>query len=274
MIIADFHTHSSFSTDSDSRPEEMAARACELGLKQYCITDHMDLDFPLEEGAFIFDLPRYFDKLTLLRMQYADRLDLRIGIELGLRNEPEVISTMPERYRKMLADWPFDFAIGSTHVLEYRDPYYPEYWQMHSPEEGVRLYLESILDNAGAYDGFQVYGHLDYILRYLPEGAEVDTGRFYDLYDAILKKLLSKDMGIEVNTSCYAKGASSPHPEPWVLSRYLELGGEILTIGSDAHMPERIAGAFDRTEALLLGLGYRYYTTFRNRKPEFHELGK
>lgn len=274
MICADFHTHTTFSTDGTGAPEDMLRQAAALGLKYYCFTDHMDYDFPGEEGAFTFSPEEYFSALLPLKRRYAGRLTVSVGVELGLRNEPELLNAMPKRCEALLSAYPFDFVIGSTHVLQYEDPYEPSFWERRSPEEGVRLYLESILDNARAYDGFQVYGHLDYILRYLPQGAQVDMRRFRDLYDAILKQLLAKGMGIELNTANYARGASEPHPEAWVLSRYRELGGELLTIGSDAHRPERIAYDFARAEKLLLRLGYRYYATFSEKKPDFHRLGE
>ncbi len=274
MIYADFHTHTTFSTDGKGAPKDMLCRAAALGLKYYCITDHMDYGYPGGEGAFTFSPEDDFSALHPLQKHMEGRLKLSVGVELGLRNEPELLKTLPKQYEALLSDWPFDFVIGSTHVLEYQDPYYPAFWERHSPEEGVRLYLESVLENTRAYDGFQVYGHLDYILRYLPDGTQVDMRRFRDLYDAILKQLLAKGKGIELNTSNYARGASEPHPDSWVLSRYRELGGELLTVGSDAHLPERIAYDFARAEKLLLRLGYRYYTTFSEKKAGFHPLGE
>lgn len=282
MILADYHTHTAFSDDSESTPESMAKRAVALGLKTLCITDHMDYLYPEKYAPtrFVFDADKYFAKLTALKETYEDRLELCIGVELGLRNEPALKEACADYYRKLCAHYPFDFIIGSTHVLEDLDPYYPEYWETHSKSQGMRAYYESILENIGIYDMFQVYGHLDYLVRYLPQ--EFDNwcrqtdycfSDYEELISEILKKLIASGRGIEVNTSGTQKyGLPFAHPHPKVLKLYKNLGGEIITIGSDAHHPKYMAGGFASTRELLLSLGFSYYTVYRKREPVFLPL--
>lgn len=291
MITADYHTHTAFSDDSTASPEAMAERAVALGLKTLCITDHMDYLFPEKYApvTFVFDPDAYFAKLSALKEAYKNRLDIRIGIELGLRNEPDVRPACVDYYQKLAADYPFDFLIGSTHVLEGLDPYYPEYWETHGRREGMRAYFESILENIGHYEMFQVYGHLDYLVRYLPEegnragdagsstGNATDTrdyrfAEYAELVEEILKKLIAGGRGIEINTAGYKYGLPFAHPRAEVLKLYRALGGEIITVGSDAHAPEHIAYDFSRAAELLSLLGYRYYTVYRGRKPVFLPL--
>ena len=275
MINADFHTHSSFSTDSEAEPESMIQQAIALGLKTYCFTDHMDYFFPEHNDQgfteFVFDPDLYFEKLTALRKKYRGQIDLRIGIELGLRDEPDVCEDNKRLCDALVASYPFDFVIGSTHVIDHFDPYHKDKWNGRSAEEIVRMYFESVLYSVCHYDCFHVYGHLDYILRYLPEGVTVDITKFEPLIDRILTELIARGKGIEVNTSRLARG-SVMNPSPKILARYRELGGTILTIGSDAHRPDRIAGAFTEAEAILKELGFKEYTVFRKGKPSFRKL--
>lgn len=275
MITADYHNHTSFSSDSDASPESMVKRAVSLGLKTLCITDHMDYLFPKQYApmTFVFDPDEYFSKLQELKEMYRGKLDIRTGIELGLRNEPDVCPACIDYYKKLTADYPFDFVIGSTHVLEHLDPYYPEYWEKHSRKDGLRAYFEAILENVDNYDMFQVYGHLDYLVRYVPDGIrDYRFADYADLLETILKKLIANGRGIELNTAGYKYGLSFAHPRPEVLKLYRELHGEILTIGSDAHAPEHLGYDFSRAEELLRSLGFRYYTVYRDRKPVFLPL--
>ena len=272
MITADFHNHTSFSTDSSASPSEMLERAIELGITRYCITDHMDLDFPLDPKQFVFDPTEYFSCLNRLGERYSHDITLYKGIEIGLRNETELRESLKMRYDELLKSYPFDFVIGSVHCLEYCDPYYPDYWERHSAEEGLRLYFEAVLDCVTDYDNFDVLGHMDYLRRYVPKGRDYDLLRFTDLFDAILKILISRGKGLEVNTSFYAKGGSEPHPNCFILKRYRELGGDLITIGSDAHSPKALGAGYEDTRRLLLQNGYRYYAVFCGRKPEYHEL--
>lgn len=299
MITADYHTHTAFSDDSNASPEAMAECAIASGLKTLCITDHMDYLYPKQYAPeiFVFDPDAYFAKLLTLRDMYHGRLEIRIGVELGLRNEPGVCAACVDYYKELAGKYPFDFLIGSTHILEGLDPYYPEYWETHRAEEGMRSYFGAILDNIENYDMFQVYGHLDYLVRYLPqevdkktapdtwknanvEGFLPGTGTagdyrpadYMDFLQPILKKLIHSGRGIELNTAGYKYGLPFAHPHTEVLKLYRQLGGEILTIGSDAHAPEHIAYDFGRAETMLSGLGFRYYTVYRGRKPVFLPL--
>ena len=168
---------------------------------------------------------------------------------------------------------PFDFVIGSSHVVHGIDPYYPKYYKGRSEKTAYREYFESILENLNTYTDFDVYGHLDYVVRYGP-----DRNRFYtyeayaDIIDEILRKLISMGKGIEVNTAGFKYGLGHPNPTEAVLLRYHELGGEILTLGADAHAPEHVAYAFDRLPQILRHAGFRYFTVFTGRKPDFLPL--
>lgn len=274
MITADFHTHSNFSTDSKASPESMIEGAIRKGLTHLCLTDHMDLDYPGTtpvEPLFEFNPEKYFETLLLLKEKYTDRLTLSIGVELGLRPNR---SDLDKRMHKLLSDYPFDFVLGSVHLLGNEDPYYEKYWLTHvsSTEEIMHRYFNDMLSSLKEYDNFDSLGHLDYLIRYVP--ATLGTKdyvyeEFREVIDEILMFLIRKDKALEINTAGLVKGLSCFHPKTEIVSRYLELGGELLTIGSDGHAPEMLAAEFNKTEELLSALGVKGYYVYRNRKPTF-----
>lgn len=267
MIICDHHNHTSFSADCDASAESMIEKAIELGFSYLCTTDHMDPDMNFPGLDYTFDLAEYFKKHSQLKERYQDKITLLTGIEIGL--QPHICKELKE----ILAYGDYDFVIGSAHVCDRTDPYFPEYWKGRTEYQGTRRYFEYILETILAFDDMDVYGHLDYIVRYGPTKAEnYSYHRYQEILDEILKTLISKNIGIELNTAGLKYGLGFAHPHPDILKRYKELGGEILTIGSDAHKPEHLAYDFHKVPAFLREAGFEYYTIFKHRKPEFIKL--
>ena len=259
MIKADFHTHSYFSGDSDEPTREMVKSAIEKGLKILCLTEHHDLDYP--ESGFEVNAKEYKNELFRLKDEFSDKIDVLFGVELGLMPQ------LSERLNNFVKEWNFDFIIGSSHLVDGKDPYYPEYFQTLGTKKGIIRYFESILENIGAFSDFDVYGHLDYVVRYSAEKC-YEPMDYREIIDEILKKLISMGKGIEINTAGM-KTLGYVHPNEFILRRYRELGGEIVTVGSDAHDKARVAADFDKAEIALKNAGFEYYTVFKDRKPEF-----
>ena len=258
MITADLHTHSSFSTDSTEPLLEMGESAIKKGLKTLCLTEHMDFDYPT--GEFQLDTRAYREELLRVRGELSDRLELLFGVELGLADY------LAETLCEYSSAWDFDFVIGSIHLVDRLDPYYPEHYEKIG-KNAILRYFECMLSAVKAFDDFDVLGHLDYMVRYSPEKS-YNPLDYRETLDEILKTVISGGKGIEINT----KGLDSlgyVHPNVWILKRYRELGGEIVTIGSDAHAGSRIAAGFDKAEQTLRSAGFERYAIFRNRKPEF-----
>ncbi len=262
MIKADCHTHSSFSSDSEEPLSEMISAAREKGLQTLCLTEHMDFDYPT--GEFLLDTKSYREKLFSLRGENPD-IEILFGVELGL------MDCLAPRLREYVKAWDFDFIIGSSHMVDGVDPYYPEYFAQHGGRNGILRYFESILANVRAFDDFDVYGHLDYVVRYSPEKG-YDPADFREIIDVILKLLISKGKGIEINTAGIKSGLGYVHPHEFILKRYRELGGEIVTVGSDAHDRARVAADFAEAEKALKAAGFDRYAVFRQRKAEFRKL--
>lgn len=264
MIICDYHNHTDFSADCDSAPESMIEQAISSGLSILCMTDHMDLDFPYPEFDFTFSVPEYFKKHAQLREKYGDQITLLTGIELGLQ------PGLKDRLTQLVNDWDFDFVIGSSHLVDRMDPYFPEYWQDKTEHDGTLRYFETILENVEDFDNIDVYGHIDYIVRYGPtKDANYSYRNYKEILDEILKTLISKNIGLELNTAGLKYGLEFAHPHMDILKRYKELGGEILTIGSDGHKPEHLAYDFRKVPGILKECGFEYYTIFKKRTPEF-----
>jgi histidinol phosphate phosphatase HisJ family len=271
MITADFHVHSAFSADGKAEMEAMVKKAIKTGLKTLCFTDHMDYDYPKIYGlAFEFDTEEYFKTIEMLKEKYRSQIEILAGVELGL--QPQITDSM----YTLINSYPFDFIIGSVHVVDGMDPYYPHYWEHITEKEGIHKCFKTIMECCKTYQGFHVCGHMDYIVRYAP-GSKVNYKEYLyadyaDIIDEILRTLLNNGKGIEINTSGYKYGLGHPHPKTEILKRYKELGGELITVGSDAHKPEHLCHEFGRAEALLKELGFRYYTIFRKGKPVMIKL--
>lgn len=267
MMRADFHMHTSFSTDSDTEPEKMVEKAIALGLEKICFTDHQDLDFPGGEHLFVFDTEAYFEKMCQLRERYQNEIAIRIGVEIGLQPH------LGETYKRYVSSYPFDFVIGSVHVVDRMDPYDKMFFEGKTDSEAYRQAFEETLEDIRAVEDFDVLGHIDYIVRY---GKEKERHysylKFSDVIDEILKYLIAHGKGIELNTAGFKYGLGFCHPHPDILKRYRELGGEIITIGADGHKPEHIAYDFEKVGFLLKESGFKYYTEFKERKPVFKQL--
>ena len=263
----DQHMHCNFSGDSDALPEDMIKAGIAHGLSGICFTDHLDYDYPEEPNIFLLDFDNYFKVLSDLREKYADKIPVNIGIELGL--QPQAAGqnlAVAEKY-------PFDFIIGSSHVVNHMDPYYPEFFAGRGEDAAYMEYFESVLENINSGVDFDVYGHIDYVVRYGPnKNAFYTYEKFKDIVDEILTQLISKGKGIEVNTGGFKYGLGHPNPTEDIIKRYRELGGEIITMGADAHVPEYVAYEFDKTAQIIKKCGFKYYTVFKNRKAEFIPL--
>lgn len=266
-MLADFHLHSAFSGDSHACPQELVGSGIQKGLSALCFTDHLDADYPYSDVCFDLDASAYLAEIRRLKDVFGKQIRIGFGVELGLQPH------LGGFYRSFTKGYPFDFVIGSTHLVDRMDPYYPEFWETRSQESGIRRFLEATLENIRSFDDFDVYGHLDYIIRYVPQGNRHFPCRtFKEQTDAILNLLIDKGKGLEINTGGFRAGLGAPNPCPEILRRYRELGGEIITIGSDAHAPEQIGSSFELAKAILLDCGFRYFTVFWNRKATFCPL--
>lgn len=269
-LKADFHLHSSFSGDSDAPMEEIIQKAISLGLTHICFTEHYDPDYVYpagESGTFELNTDSYLYDLLRFREKYYGQIQILFGIELGLQPH---LKNLLESYSEA---YDFDFIIGSSHICNRKDPYYPEFFEGRSEDEAHQEYFESILKCVEETPYFDVYGHLDYVVRYGPTKNQSYTYQKHaDIIDRILRAIVESGKGIELNTSGFRSGLGQPNPCVDILKRYKELGGEIITVGSDAHDAAHIANHFDKAEDILKACGFNYYCIFEKHTPKYIKL--
>lgn len=266
-MLSDYHLHSDFSGDCQVPMEEMIQSAIDKGLKRLCFTEHHDLDFPHPTIDFTLDIDSYFKSLLEYKEQYKEQIQILAGIELGMQEH--LYPTLTNIVNK----YPFDFVLASNHLANGIDVYDKIYFQERSQYKGYLEYFEDMLRNVTNYTDFDSYGHLDYVIRYGDfANKKLAYQDFKEVLDEILKKIITNGKGIEANTSGYRYNLSEPHPSRSILSHYKELGGEIITIGSDAHHPKHLIHRFREVKTLLKEVGFSHFTTFVDRKAEFHKL--
>ena len=270
-MIPDYHLHSSFSDDCDTDIYDMIRKAASLGMSSFCITDHYDKDYPVhpeDSCTFDLDIPHYLSEMQQVKHKVSNYFDLKIGIELGVM--PETADTLAGFGKKHPE---LDFIIASSHIVCMEDPYYPSFYEGRTEKEAYRSYFEAILENVSNFHDFDVYGHLDYCLRYGPNKAKCfNINDYLDIFEAVFQKIIPDGKGIEINTGSLYRGLDFPHPHRKILELYKEMGGEILTLGSDSHDIDHIGYAFPETAERLKETGFRFYCTYEKRKPLFHTL--
>lgn len=270
-IKADFHLHSHFSDDCTTSMEDMILSGIQRGLETMCFTEHHDMNYPHREGnkspMFFLQVSPYYKELIQLKERYASQINILFGVELGL--QPHLIS----EHTNFINSHPFDFVIGSSHLCNGKDVYFPEFYEGKLEVDAHAEYFQSVLTIVTKFQGFDVYGHLDYLVRYSPtQNTNYSYQKHATVIDSILKTLIHNGKGIEINSGGLKHGLGDTNPCTDIVKRYKELGGEIITIGSDAHFPEYVSYEFDQVASILKSCGFQYYTVFENRKSKFLPL--
>ena len=259
----DYHMHTVVSFDGKCLGIEMARAAVAAGLKEICFTDHIDYDPLGKMGVMAFDTDRYNGEYDNLEVP---GLKIRRGMEFGMDVHNR------EQFKRDLQRRPFDFILGSIHFVDDLDVYYQEFWQDKTVFQAERRYLETTLECVKLHDDFDVLAHLTYIAkaRSHPAPRPVPFEEHRELIDEILRTLAAKGKGMEMNTSGVNRcGDFLPAAE--YFRRFKELGGEIITVGSDAHSDDRV-GEYSHRACEILKDIFGYVCTFEDRKPIFHKL--
>ncbi|MGI6151744.1 MAG: histidinol-phosphatase HisJ family protein [Christensenellales bacterium] len=263
----DYHLHTNFSLDSETPILDQLKRAAELGLEEICFTDHSDHVLPNRTMYFSLDIPAY-------KKAVAELPDLgvrvRWGVEFGIPCEED--ST--EEYMAPIRGAGFDFVIASAHLVEGLDPYYPDYYVGKTISQANAFYVETLVKYVRRLpaDFFSAVGHVDYGSKFNPDKTAIM--RYSDCPDALdtlFTHVIENGKCIEINTSLYRKLGKEIPGLDW-LSRYRELGGEYVTFGSDAHIPEHVGYRLDDAVELAKAAGIKYYATYQNMQPTMHRL--
>lgn len=238
----DTHIHTVFSTDSDITIEQAIETAQDEGLK-LILTEHMDLGYPVE-GEFVFDAKKYFDDYTKYRNK-----DLLLGIEIGMND------THIDEYRKICSNDNYDFVIASIHAVDGIDIYPEDYYIGKTKKEAYHRYLKAMEEGIKAYDFADSLGHIDYISRYARyDDTEMYYEEFKDDIDDVLRAVIESEKVIEINTR-RMNSKSIIDNLMKIYTRYAELGGKYVTLGSDAHSQAAIGNHFDEAINIVRKIG-------------------
>lgn len=257
---ADYHLHTVDSCDSDASMTSMCARALELGLTEIAFTEHYDLN-PHDQCPGFYQPARFFERLEAARAAFGPQgLTIRAGVELG---EPHLYRSA---HQATLDAWPYDFVLGSLHWCGPNNVFDPDYYAARSPAEAFAPYFAELAEMIRG-GGFEILAHVDVIKR---TGFDVygrfDTREWEDLYRPVWQACIEAGIAVEINTGGYRRRVSEPHPTLEALRWYREMGGELLTLGSDAHRPEHIAYRFGDALALARAAGFERVCTFERRR--------
>ncbi len=281
MNLIDCHTHTQFSVDSDADISEMIEKACLLGLAAYAVTDHCECNrwysedhYPDEDTYRYYDFGTDFENsvsaVTSLKEKYSGRFNLICGVEMGQATHDFDIA------EKIVSDSRVDFVIGSMHQLPKTEDFaFIEYDKMSRQDIyglAERYFLE--INKLCKWGKFDVLGHLTYILRYIngTAGINLDINPFDEVIADSLKTLIEKGKGIEINTSGLRQKYGDVFPSLKYVKLFRELGGEILSIGSDAHTVADLGSGITEGAKIALEAGFKYLCYFKERKPNFLKI--
>jgi len=277
MLPMDCHTHTSCSPDSDAGVTDMYTRAKTLGLQAFAITDHIELCRFYPQGFYavqarneedFFNYAARYESSMEQNMAAKEMckgaLQLINGIEMG---EPNADFALAE---SLLQDKRLDFVIASLHELPDKlDFYFLDY----GTEDVTKLldsYFSELLKIC-QWGKFDVLGHLTYPLRYIvgDAGKSIDMAGWRDCVAECLKAVIRNKKGIELNTSGYRQSYGMPFPHEEYLRLYKDLGGTILSLGSDAHRPEDVGGGIAQGAALARACGFENVCYFLRHEPHY-----
>lgn len=257
MRKIDYHMHTFFSADSEANPREHVLKAIEEGLDEICFTDHQDFHYP-EMSFDMKDPDYYFDYMRKLKEEFKDQITIKIGVEVGLNRCDQ------KEIEDFINGYPFDYVIGSIHAIGLEEFYAPgEFFNGKSKEEAHLAFFEETLRCVQTFDYFNCLGHLDYIMRYGPYvDRMVDHHKYQNIIDEIFITLIQKGKGIEVNTSGYRVLKNAGFPNFEQVKRYYDLGGRIITIGSDSHESIRVGEHVEDVVRHYKEIGFNDVSTF------------
>ncbi|NLP29807.1 MAG: histidinol-phosphatase HisJ family protein [Clostridiales bacterium] len=262
----DYHTHTNFSEDGNAPMEIMVESAIKLGLKEMAITDHYDPDYPDPNFFFDLDFDSYHNEMETNAVKYRNKIKIVRAIEIGIQHG----STL-DKCKNASNSYDYDFIMGSFHCAEGLDLYNGDFFESRTTEDAYIAFYKYVYNCLNEFNDFDVLGHINVIDRY---GEYIpDSSIYVDIITDILSLLISKGKGIEINTSSFRYGMGDHTiPTDEILKIYYKLGGEIITVGSDAHYPQdlgyKLSWAFEKAKSI----GFKYIASYDQRKPSFIKI--
>lgn len=277
-MLCDYHTHTEFSDDSTYDMEACVQDAIGMHMQEICFTDHVDYGIKKDwaEGNITYrhndplanvDYPRYFEKIAYLREKYQAAITIKQGLEFGVQRHTI------EKYEQLFACYPLDFVILSIHQVNDKEFWNGAFQKGSSESAYYQMYYEEMLYVVQNFHHYSVLGHMDLLKRYDDKDGYPAFQRHKEQIADILRCVIADGKGIEVNTSSFRYGLDDLMPAKDILKLYLELGGTILTIGSDSYAKEHLQEAhIEDVKHILREIGFQSYCTFDRMQPRFHTL--
>lgn len=254
----DSHLHSCISFDSNLKHDDICNFYIANNFKGICFTEHNDYRIGANKDYDLtFDRSQYLQEFARVKEKFADKLELRRGVEVGLQKHNVELN------KKLIEEFKPDFVIGSIHNVEGEDIFDGDFTSRRKRLEAYLEYLNYQLNCVKLHDCFNVLGHMDMVLRRQDyEPRDFHEAELHLLVDDILRELIAKGKGIEVNTSGFRYNLPHFHPNFWIIERYKNLGGEIITCGSDGHRMDTIGEGIPRAYRALKEIGFDYISFF------------
>lgn len=262
----DYHVHSSFSTDASAPMNEMIDAAIAKGISEIALTDHFDPHYPNPDFPFLIDFPVYYKTLSEAVSRYEGRIKVLKGVEIGIQHG-DILAECEAGANA----FEYDFIIGAFHSAYNFTLYDNQYFKKRKSKDPFYDYYAYMADCLAKYKAFDVLAHLNVIDRYAD--CVPDYTPYTDIIENILKTLIENGKGLEFNTSSFRYGMGErTMPAKEILKLYRSLGGEIITVGSDAHNPQDVGYMCIEAVEILKSYGFKYIATYENRKAEFVKI--
>lgn len=263
-MLPDYHIHTFHSGDNNEQPERCCEQAIKLGLKEICFTDHFEPD-PTSFLHNKLNIERYINHISQLRSQWAGKLDIKIGLEIGWARGCD------SAIERVISKYDFDYLLGSIHFVDgISTAYAPELYPLFKKTPDFRDILDPVFNalycsvNSGL---FHSIGHADLIFTHACVHYKDLTWEFYEKQvEDIVSLAVQKSIIFEVNTGGLRCGFPDTTPESWFLKKYAQAGGKHVILGSDAHVADDIGSDFDRAAEIVASLDLNILETGKHFK--------
>ena len=259
MKVVDYHVHSNNSFDGKNSIEEMCKKAIEINLSEICFTEHFSVD-PRDISYHVLNYEKYFSEIEKAKEKFSDKIKIKCGLEIGEPHLKQYKKDLEKEMKRMN----LDFRIGSIHNID--GVKLRLYMQNKNKYDIYYNYFNEIYEMVKNSD-IDIVGHMDLMKRYAYEiYGNYNFNDYKEVIEKILKEVISREIGIEINGSGFFNKVGESYPSKEILVLYKNLGGEIITVGSDSHFCESLAEYNAKMIELLKEIGFKYIFTYERRK--------
>lgn len=246
-------------------------------IDEICFTEHVDYGIKVDwdsgkeivyrngEPCANCNYPLYMKTIEQMKERYGNKITIKTGLEFGMQMHTIKL------YEKLFSQYDLDFVLLSIHQVNDLEFWNQDYQRGKTQKEYNEGYYDEMLQLVKSYKNYSILAHMDLITRYDNDGV-YSFEKIKNKITEILKIVISDGKGIELNTSSKRYGLSDSTPCRDILTLYYNLGGNIITIGSDSHKPEQLGAYIQEGKELLRSIGFTQYCTFEKMKPIFHSL--